>query len=39
MFAHSAPSASAGVGFYEMLASENPAGRMIARFEKPTISN
>jgi 2-polyprenyl-6-methoxyphenol hydroxylase-like FAD-dependent oxidoreductase len=34
MFARSARSASEGVGFYEALASEDPAERMIAIFEK-----
>lgn len=34
MFARSARSASEGVGFYETLASEDPAERMIAMFEK-----
>ncbi len=34
MFARSAKSADEGAGFYEMLASENPAERMIAMFEE-----
>jgi len=37
MFTRSAQSASEGVGFYEMLASENPAARMIAMFEEPAV--
>lgn len=34
MFARSAKSAGEGLGFYETLASENPAERMIAMFEE-----
>lgn len=39
MFARSAQSASEGAGFYEILASENPADHLIAMFEEPPVGH
>jgi hypothetical protein len=38
MFARSALSVSEGVGFYETLASENPAERMVAMFGEGALA-